>query len=854
MIHNESFLSAIFGEDLPYVHVTDFVEDPSNIPPDRHLIAWRGDWYSRYKFNPEPSNQYFTISIFEPDEKGTARRRKALFLRTRCIVLDDVVEKLSMDAVNLMPPPSWVMVTSTGSEQWGYILDEPCHDRGKVENLLDGLVANGLAPAGKDPGMKGVTRYVRLPDGVNTKQAKLVDDRPYDCQITTWEPDRRTSMAQLAAPFHVDLDKPRKEARIDGAGDIPDHPLLQIPDILTVKAVRSEGRFEVECPWIDDHTGGADDGAAIFTNKDGTIGFKCHHGSCENRNQGDLVRWLDDQQAGFSMSMKQWQLALIAKQMGAPPTAPPVTAPAGSAINNPPPSTPSVSDTINGMISSLITMNPSSDEARAHAATVLKVIDGESAIDQNQWHKMMCDAMRWSKKDLSTILKELKVEWYGGRNEDPSFCSSFVYVHQQGKFYDRKTNVFYSPANFQDAFMDKDAEARINALQNGLVPKVIKLDFAPKMPLIFEREGVLYGNTYETPTHRPGVPGDVSRWLDHWDQMGWAEHRDHMLKWMAYTMRHPEKKINHMLLLGGAEGTGKDYLLHPLIEYMGDYCAVISGDELIGSFHDHLVNCKYLHINEAELFDHREAMAVSAKIKPLAAAPPNTLRVNPKGLTPFKISNIVNLTMTTNSPTPLRLDGASRRIYAMWTHLIVRDDGGEGDMLPIWSQYWDDRWSWMNDQGGQDACIWYLLNEVDISDFKPGTAPPMTTFLREITDASKSPVVLTLETFIRRRISAFHSDLLTVSDMVEAIKASAFTHSDSIIAEMAWMTPIKISKALKTMSSVRPMRAYKSKAEARVWVLRCPERYEKMGSAELYDTYKKQLKQAKEHLPLKVVK
>ena len=83
-------------------------------------------------------------------------------------MLDDVKEKLNLEEVNRLPAPSWVE-TSKGSEQWGYILTEPCTERHQVENLLDGLVANGLAPDGRDPGMKGVTRYVRLPDGYNTK-------------------------------------------------------------------------------------------------------------------------------------------------------------------------------------------------------------------------------------------------------------------------------------------------------------------------------------------------------------------------------------------------------------------------------------------------------------------------------------------------------------------------------------------------------------------------------------------------------------------------------------------------------------------------------------------------------------
>jgi len=182
MTNNREFLQSIFGEDYNRVHVTDFIYDPGNIPKDQHLVSWMGNHYDKYSFQPL-SNQYFTISLFSTDEKGVARRRKALFESTPCIVLDDVKEKLALEDAKRLPAPSWILETSKGSEQWGYILDTPCKDRNVVENLLDGLVANGLAPDGKDPGMKGVTRYVRLPEGINNKSSKLINGIPYKYRL-----------------------------------------------------------------------------------------------------------------------------------------------------------------------------------------------------------------------------------------------------------------------------------------------------------------------------------------------------------------------------------------------------------------------------------------------------------------------------------------------------------------------------------------------------------------------------------------------------------------------------------------------------------------------------------------------
>jgi putative DNA primase/helicase len=317
-ISNKEFLTTIFGDDAPYSHVTGFYDDPSNITNDRRSIAWCGDYASRLELQSN-TNQYFTISLFHADTTQKARRRKALYRQTNCVVLDDVVEKLSLEAAKRLPEPSWILETSSGSYQWGYILDYPCTSINMIDNLNDGLIASDLAPKGADPGMRGVTRYVRLPEGVNTKAMKLNSDgTPYKCQMREWHPERRTSLADLAAPFGIDLHAERRDSRVDGAADIPDHPLLSTP-FLEIKR-GSGGKFDVTCPWVEGHTGQADDGAAIFTNEDGSLGFKCHHGACQERTGYDLINDLEYKQPGFREAYRSWLVTYNFKRIGVPST------------------------------------------------------------------------------------------------------------------------------------------------------------------------------------------------------------------------------------------------------------------------------------------------------------------------------------------------------------------------------------------------------------------------------------------------------------------------------------------------------------------------------------------------------
>ena len=873
-VSNKEFIDAVFGEDAPWCHVTDFPYDPVNIPKDKHLIAWKGDYFSRYNITPN-TNQYFTISCFYADDQQQARRRKALFRHTPCIVLDDVKEKLSMVEVNKLPKPAWILESSTGSEQWGYILNVPCTERGRVENLLDGLVANGLAPDGRDPGMKGVTRYLRLPEGINNKANKLVNGQPFKCRMLVWEPFNRVTLEQLAAPFAVDLDRERRESRVDGAAAVSDHPLINIPETIHIKEVRSDGRFDITCPWVNDHTGADDSGSAVFTNSDGTLGFKCHHGNCQGRTGADLLREVELNEPGFNAKLKNWQVMRELDAVAAPvsfmssvpvgvaavelqtdsraPTAAiesgaqpanevsflAPTAPTAPVIEQVDP------DALQLFCDKLRRQLPGTDEQRVMASTVLKFTDDMPKMDQKHWHNVVIDIMRWSKADFKDIIADLRKTWYGEKISKSTFYDNVVFIKELNHFYDWQSHIFFSPDAFQNAFSDQDAEARKIALQDGRVQKVDRLDYAPKQPRIFIENGCRYANTWCESSQHFGEPGDAQRWIQHFAALGWEEHRDHIEKWMAYTLRYPENKINHMLLLGSGEGCGKDFLLYPLVKAMGDNHTTIEGEDLLSDFREFLLTTKYLHINEAELGDRREALAVSNKLKPLAAAPPDTLRVNQKGVKHVKVRNIVNASMTTNSVMPLRLNGASRRFYALWSELNVRDKND--NMKREWMDYWEDRWTWMKACGWK-AVVHHLMHVVDLTNFNPFEAPPMTEFLREIKESSKSPMQQTIEQFIKKEHGAFRCDVLTSYDMGETLRAGAMMPSD-MMTDPKFFTDKKVGMVLKEMLLPK-VRC----SDARLWIIRDEEKYVHMTSTQLYHEYERQMKIARGEQSLTVVR
>ncbi len=288
-LNNEDFLKAIFGADYLRAHVCGFPEDPGALDGQGKSHLWAGGPFSEKRSRLKPENNTFcALSTFGTDPEGRQRRRKHLHDATYCVVIDDVAEKVDPAKLDGLPP-SWCLSTSAGSEQWGYLLATPETNPARVEALLNGLVAAGITDDGRDPGMKGVTRYVRLPVGSNTKAKRYVDGEPFSHVLRAWHPERTYTLDALAVPFGIDLDAVTESGAAFTPGDWEGDPLPGALSALGLfKSKLGAGRYDITCPWTHEHTDRADTGSAVLTGPDGQLAYRCHHGHCHDRHWPDF--------------------------------------------------------------------------------------------------------------------------------------------------------------------------------------------------------------------------------------------------------------------------------------------------------------------------------------------------------------------------------------------------------------------------------------------------------------------------------------------------------------------------------------------------------------------------------------
>jgi hypothetical protein len=273
-----------------------FEGDPNAVGPG----AWRPrPWRPGAEVPFAPTdNAYTTVAAFWRAADGTYRRRTETFAAGLALMVDDVGTKVDRAFVEGVEP-SWRIETSPGNEQWWYFLREPERDASRFDGLIRAFIAGKLL--GADPGMSGVTRVGRLPGHANGKRAY----GGWTTRVVSRSP-RRHSAQELLDAFQLQIvgrrirrDKLPTEDALERNRMFQDvYRWLDQRNLLKRHEPDPSGWTEMRCPWVSEHTAGADTGAAIrepAQENDWYGAFRCHHGHCAARGWSALTEWMAEE-------------------------------------------------------------------------------------------------------------------------------------------------------------------------------------------------------------------------------------------------------------------------------------------------------------------------------------------------------------------------------------------------------------------------------------------------------------------------------------------------------------------------------------------------------------------------------
>ena len=294
-VSNDEFLKTIFGEEFNTLKplVCSKPGDPDN------SSGWTAKPWP-CKTDNGSLNWYALPSLYRSNEQGQYRAQKLLAGNVYCTMLDDVGTKIPLNRLDECPP-SWLIETSPGNFQAGYLFLEPI---GQVEAdaLKAALIEANLCDRGASG---GVARWMRLPVAINGKPK--YGSPAFKCRLAVWQPERRYFPEHIS--HSLDLppapEKTKKSRQVTSTQPHSESeiytPRSAENDVITALKARGlykqplgSGRHDITCPWVHEHTGSIDHGSAYFEPSElfPVGGYKCHHSHGDKYRIRALIEYL----------------------------------------------------------------------------------------------------------------------------------------------------------------------------------------------------------------------------------------------------------------------------------------------------------------------------------------------------------------------------------------------------------------------------------------------------------------------------------------------------------------------------------------------------------------------------------
>ena len=272
---------------------------------------------------------FFGTSTMHADTDGAVRNRQSLFHDLRLIVLDDIGTKIPLDSLPaaMRDTASYIIESSPGNFQYGYVFDTPVTDLAAAKVLVQSVYRSGFT----DSGGGLVNKAVRLPYGVNGKAGDGQDFQVklHRCGDSEWTPQALLDAIGSDLVWTAVLEdavEARKASRdivasdwspvrlTTGTGDGYVDPVLEWLSVTDRVISETDDWITIQCPWHEGHTQeGSHAGYSPIGRGDPAYAdrraFHCFHDHCSDQRIAEMLDWVVTEGGPeASVSDMAWQL------------------------------------------------------------------------------------------------------------------------------------------------------------------------------------------------------------------------------------------------------------------------------------------------------------------------------------------------------------------------------------------------------------------------------------------------------------------------------------------------------------------------------------------------------------------
>lgn len=638
-----------------------------------------------HNFDPEWTSLYGNTGSFILDRftDGRPRAGAAYIDYVAVLLLDDVGTKAKE------PPlaPTWIMETSPGNYQWCYVFNEQ-PTKGEYVAAIRALADAGYT----DPGAGNPVRNFRIPGSINLKP----QHNGFASRLHHFNPKAEFTLPQICealgvTPAEADTASIRPvRLSDDGADDVlawlsAQNLLLTLPN--------QEGWAGIVCPNSAKHSDGNPEARYLPTSR----AFCCYHSCCTELHSKEFLDWVGEQ--GGPKHGHGIREELLAPVMAA-------------------------------------------------------------ALEKLEPTAMFTDKAK-------EIVAEAETRQLG-RLEMSDWYSRFAYIQSDESYFDMQDRREVSRATFDALYRHIDTRSVHPGTGKGKLKvrasiafdenrqakgahALVGITYCAGESVLVSRDGLVYGNRWKDARPPKGAPGNVKPWLDHVERLIPEDfERQHVLDVMAYKLQHPEGKINHAVLHAGVQGCGKDTMWAPLIWAVcgphGLNKGQLDGDGLQSQW-GYALEAEILVLNELREPEAAARRALANKLKPIIAAPPDTLTINRKGLHPYQLVNRLLVLAFSNDAVPISLESQDRRWFVVYSQ-APRLTPAEANKL----------WNWYNAGGFEAIAAWLYAR--DVAAFNPAATPPATEAKGNLIEHGMSSAESFLVDMIRNRVGEFSKGVI----------------------------------------------------------------------------------------------